>query len=463
LTSIKALRQFLELISRMTHLDSRLTQRALAARAPRYTSYPPATQFGPAIGPDTMLDWLAQIEPGAKISLYAHIPFCRRLCWFCACRTQGTTTEAPLAPYIDALEAEADIIAAALPQGVMTSHLHLGGGTPTFLPPDLLKRLYDLLEARFPRAPGAEISIEVDPTEIDGPRLDALAAAGVTRASLGVQDFEPVVQAAIGRPQSFEQTKAAVDGLRQRGINAINLDLLYGLPNQTQASLQRTLDMALSLAPDRIALYGYAHVPWASKRQVMIREEDLPVAHQRLELSLRAAERITEAGYIPIGIDHFAKPGDTMAIATGAGALRRNFQGYTTDGAQTLIGLGASSISRLPQGYAQNAPATAAWKTRIETGRPATIRGHADTAEDRLRSAVIERLLCDFRVDPAMFRDPGAVRALTQRAADAWEGAVTLSADGILTIAPEARHLARMIAMEFDAYAISADRHSAAI
>ncbi len=447
----------------MTHLDAQLTERALAARAPRYTSYPPATQFGPTVGPGTLLDWLAQIKPGSSISLYAHIPFCRRLCWFCACRTQGTLSEAPLAPYVDALVAEAGIIAGALPQGVRVSHLHLGGGTPTFLPPDLLRRLFAMLDAHFPRAPGAEISIEVDPTEQDDARLDALAEAGVTRASLGVQDFDPAVQKAIGRPQSFEQTRAAVDGLRQRGINAINLDLLYGLPNQTQASLQRTLDMALSLVPDRLALYGYAHVPWASKRQVMIREDDLPNGRQRLELSQRAAARIAAAGYTAIGIDHFARPGDTMAAAAQAGVLHRNFQGYTTDGAQTLIGLGASSISRLPQGYAQNAPATAAWKARIEAGRPATVRGHACTDEDHLRSAVIERLLCDFRINPAIFADPEAVQSWTASAAAAWEGAVTLSAAGILEIRPEARHLARMIAMEFDAYVISSQRHSAAI
>ena len=447
----------------MTHLDPRLTERALAARAPRYTSYPPATQFGASIGPDTMLDWLSQIRPGSKISLYAHIPFCRRLCWFCACRTQGTQNEAPLAPYVAALEAEADIIAAALPADVSASHLHLGGGTPTFLPPDLLRHLFAMLNARIPRSDGAEVSVEVDPTELDEARLDALADAGVTRASLGVQDFDPKVQEAIGRLQSFEQTKAAVDGLRARGITAINLDLLYGLPHQTLGSLKRTLEMALSLSPDRIALYGYAHVPWASKRQVMIREDHLPNGRQRLELSMRAASLIGDAGYSAIGIDHFAKPGDTMAIAANAGALRRNFQGYTTDGADTLIGLGASSISRLPQGYAQNAPATAAWKARIETGRPATVRGHADTGDDVLRRAVIERLLCDFRIDPALFGDAALVARWTESAAQTWEGAVTRDDNGALDILPEARHLARMVAMEFDAYAISAQRHSAAI
>ncbi|WP_099828165.1 oxygen-independent coproporphyrinogen III oxidase [Oceaniglobus indicus] len=447
----------------MIHLDPKLTERALSARAPRYTSYPPATQFGPDIGADTALRWLSRIEPGTRISLYAHIPFCRRLCWFCACRTQGTQSEAPLAPYVDALEAEADIIRAALPGAVSVAHLHLGGGTPTFLPPDLLVRLFTLLEARFPRAADAEISVEVDPTEIDGPRLDALAASGVTRASLGVQDFEPAVQAAIGRPQSFEQTKAAVDGLRARDIAAVNLDLLYGLPKQDRASLNRTIDMALSLNPDRLALYGYAHVPWASKRQVMIRADDLPDGAARLELSLLAAERFTAAGYQQIGIDHFARPGDSMAVAARAGTLRRNFQGYTTDAAQTLIGLGASAISRLPGGHAQNASGTADWKARVAKGRPATLRGHAETAEDRVRGAAIERLLCDFRVDPAMSDDPDTVRALTARAAQAWGGAVTLDGDGVLTIRDDARHLARMIAVEFDAYASPEGRHSMAV
>ncbi|MFD0857586.1 oxygen-independent coproporphyrinogen III oxidase [Roseovarius aquimarinus] len=447
----------------MTHLDPRLTQRALGARAPRYTSYPPATEFGPMIGPDLMLDWLGDVAPGERISLYAHIPFCRRLCWFCACRTQASSGTAPLEPYIEGLEAEAALFAGALPDDVTVSHLHLGGGTPTFLPPELLTRLFASLESRFPRAPGAEISIEVDPTEIDAARLDALAAAGVTRASLGVQDFDPEVQAAIGRRQSFEETEAAARGLRARGIDAISLDLIYGLPHQSHASLTRTIDQALSLEPGRIALYGYAHVPWASKRQVMIRDEDLPSPRSRLDLSQEAAERIVAAGYERVGIDHFARPDDKLAIAARTSTLRRNFQGYTTDTATTLIGLGASSISRLPRGYAQNAPATAAWKARIEAGRLATIRGHADAGDDALRRAVIERLMCDFLVDPEMFSDPATVRGWCWTVAAAWEGAAALDARGALRIRPEARHLTRMIAAEFDAYAIHGSRHSAAI
>ncbi|MBJ3763334.1 oxygen-independent coproporphyrinogen III oxidase [Maribius pontilimi] len=447
----------------MTHIDPGPGAAAPPPRAPRYTSYPPATHFHDGVGPDRARHWLGRIAPGTRVSVYAHIPFCRRLCWFCACRTQGTLSEAPLAPYIDALAAEIDLVADALPGAVATAHLHLGGGTPTFLPPALLVRLFGLLDARLPRMPDAETSVEVDPTELDAARLDALAGARVTRASLGVQDFDPAVQRAIGRPQSFERTRQAVEGLRARGIDAINLDLLYGLPKQTAASLERTLELALSLRPDRLAIYGYAHVPWASKRQVMIRSEDLPDATARLDLSRRAAARARAAGYQPVGIDHFALPDDPMARAARDGTLRRNFQGYTTDTAPTLIGLGASAISRLPGGYAQNAPRTADWRARVLQGRLATVRGHVATRDDAVRAAAIERLLCAFRVDPGELADPALIATLTDRAARAWPDAVLRDATGILTIRPGARHLARLIAMEFDAYAVSPDRHSVAV
>ncbi|MEM7488290.1 MAG: oxygen-independent coproporphyrinogen III oxidase [Pseudomonadota bacterium] len=436
-----------------------------SVRAPRYTSYPPATQFTDSVGPDMARTWLGQVKVGEAISLYAHIPFCRRLCWFCACRTQGTKTDAPLAPYVDALLEEADLVAAALPGPVSLSHLHLGGGTPTILPPDLIATLFDGLRARFPTtAPGAEISVEVDPTEQDGPRLDALAAAGVTRASVGIQDFEPAVQEAIGRPQTPQQTAEAVTGLRARGIARVNFDLLYGLPHQTPDTLSRTLDIALGMRPDRMALYGYAHVPWASKRQVMIDGKTLPGGPDRLRLAEMAARRLEDAGYLRIGIDHFAKPDDPMAIAAGDGTLRRNFQGYTTDAARTLIGLGASAISRLPGGHAQNAARTADWRDRIRAGRLATARGHAMTADDTLRARMIERLLCDFRLVPAQFGDAApAVRRHTAEIVLAWPRACTRIPDGTLTIRDEARHLARLIAMVLDAYASPDGRHSVAI
>ncbi|SDZ57632.1 oxygen-independent coproporphyrinogen-3 oxidase [Jannaschia faecimaris] len=439
------------------------TERALTSRAPRYTSYPPATQFDESVGPDQAGAWLGQVDPAQPISLYVHIPFCRRLCWFCACRTQGSATEAPLVPYLDSLAQEVLLVSDALPAGVTVGHLHLGGGTPTFLPPQQMARLFAMLDADFPRAPGAEISVEVDPTELDDARLDALAAGGVTRASLGVQDFDPRVQAAIGRPQSFDQTRAAVEGLRARGIDAINLDLLYGLPHQTAETLRKTVDLALSLNPDRLALYGYAHVPWASKRQVMIKEADLPDAVTRLALTMQASAQFEAAGYRPVGIDHFARPEDPMARAAADGTLRRNFQGYTTDMARTLIGLGASSISHLPQGYVQNAARTADWKARLAQGRLTAVRGHALTPTDRLEGAVIERLLCDFTVDPMTFHDPTAARRLIARAAREWSDAVTVDSAGVLRVNDDAQHVARMIALEMDAYASPAGRHSVAV
>ncbi|MEM8823123.1 MAG: radical SAM protein, partial [Pseudomonadota bacterium] len=347
---------------------------------------------------------------------------------------------------------------------VSVAHLHLGGGTPTILPPDLLRMLFDGLFARFPAAPEAEISVEVDPTEQDAPRLDALAAAGVNRASIGIQDFQEEVQQAIGRPQTPEQTAEVVSGLRARGVARVNFDLLYGLPHQSAETLSRTLDIALEMRPDRMALYGYAHVPWASKRQVMIDGATLPNGPTRLALAETAARRLEAAGYERIGIDHFAKPDDPMAIAARTGHLHRNFQGYTTDTAQTLIGLGASAISRLPGGHAQNAARTADWRDRIANGRLATARGHAMTPEDDLRAGMIERLLCDFAIVPTQFGDQSlTVRRHTAEVVLAWPEACTRVPDGALTIKPGARHLARLIAMELDAYASPEGRHSVAI
>jgi oxygen-independent coproporphyrinogen-3 oxidase len=434
------------------------------ARAPRYTSYPPAPHFSSEIGAGTMAGWLSAIPSGAGISLYIHIPFCRRLCWFCACRTQGTKTAAPLAPYVDALLVEARTVAARLAPGVTVSHLHLGGGTPTILPAPLMVRLMDGLDALLPRGPGAETSVEVDPTVLDDARLDALAAIGVTRASIGVQDFEPAVQEAIGRPQTPEQTRAAVEGLRARGIAAINLDLLYGLPLQSKATLARTMDLALGLRPDRMALYGYAHVPWASKRQVMIRDGDLPGGRARLDLFDLAAERLAADGMERIGIDHFARPEDSMAVAARAGTLRRSFQGYTTDASPMLVGLGASSISCLPQGYAQNAVRTGDWTERVLRGALPTARGHAFTPSDLLEAGMIERLLCDFAIDPAEFGDAAPhVARVTAQLALAWPRAVERTAAGALTVLEKAWPLARLIAMDLDAYATPEGRHSVAI
>ncbi len=373
----------------------------LEAKVPRYTSYPPATRFTDAVGPALYRDWLAALPETKAISLYVHVPFCRRLCWFCACRTQGTATAAPLSRFLDTLERETTRVAAAIGRAQPVAALHLGGGTPTLLGPDQIARLELVLRRAFDLSHAPEISVEIDPCELDAARLDALVEMGMTRASIGVQDIDPVVQDAIGRQQSAETTAEAVAGLRARGVASVNMDLLYGLPHQTPARLAATLDVILGHAPDRIALYGYAHVPWMAKRQRLIPEDALPGPEARVALAEQARDRLIAAGYVPVGIDHYARPGDSMARAARDGTLRRNFQGYTTDPAETLVALGPSAISRLPQGYAQNAAATRDWATALDAGTLATARGFALSAADQMAAAAIERLMCDGRVDLA--------------------------------------------------------------
>lgn len=434
--------------------------------APRYTSYPTAPMFHEGVGALQVADWLRRSDAGQAVSLYLHIPFCERLCWFCACRTQGTRTHAPVASYVDTLVQEIGLIAALLPGRRRVGRLHWGGGTPTILEPAEMTRLSAALAAAFDLT-GAEFSVEIDPTCVDEARLDALVAAGLGRASLGIQDFASEVQKAIGRDQSFEVTARAVAGLRARGVSAINTDLVYGLPDQSQARLDRTLDLLMDLAPARVALFGYAHVPWMARRQRMIREEALPDPHARHALFADASARLQAEGYQMIGIDHFARPEDSMAVAARQGRLRRNFQGYTDEPCPILLGLGASAISRFPQGYAQNAAATAAYQARIREGRPATSRGFAMGIEDRLRARAIEMLMCDFRIDlvslraefgDAVSRLVASCRAAVSRYAGALDWAPQA-----LTILPEARALTRLIAREFDAYAGGEAQHSQAV
>ena len=437
------------------------------ARVPRYTSYPTAPQFSDAVGPETCADWLRAVPAGDTISLYVHIPFCRRLCWFCACRTQGTSTLSPVAAYVETLKAELAQIAAHLPGGVRIGHLHWGGGTPTLLSPDLIADLAAAIRVAAPLAPGAQFSVEIDPNEIDDARLDALAAAGMTRASLGIQDFDPLIQETIGRPQSYAVTRAAVQGLRVRGIDSLNADILYGLPHQTGARIADSVQKLLSLTPDRVALFGYAHVPWMAKRQSLIPTDALPSPEQRLDLFNTARDLFVWDGYAEIGIDHFARPGDGLALAQRAGRMRRNFQGYTADTATTLIGVGASAISRYPQGYAQNHAATSGYQRRVRAGGLATVRGHGFSAQDRLRGRIIERLLCDFSADlAAVARETGhppeTAAALAQGLDLAFPGVVTV-AGGCVQILPAGRPLARMIARHFDAYQAPASGHSHAV
>ena len=437
------------------------------ARVPRYTSYPTAPHFAGGVGPGNFVNWIEGIAEGSEISLYLHVPFCRRLCWFCACRTQGTSSDAPVLAYAKVLKAEIALLKRHLPRGVRLSRLHWGGGTPTLLAPDSMRELAAAVFDAVPMAEGAEFSVEIDPNEIDADRLDALAAAGMNRASIGVQDFDPEIQKTIGREQSYELTKQVADMIRNRGIASLNADILYGLPFQTRARISDSVQKLLTLNPDRVALYGYAHVPWMSRRQQMIPSDAMPTPQERLALFETARQLFTWDGYDEIGIDHFARPTDSMAKAARAGTLRRNFQGYTDDTAPVLVGLGASSISRFPQGFAQNVSGTADYTRAIRDGGFSTHRGHVFTGEDVMRARIIEALMCDFRVSRAEILagfdvTPERLDALLRSAADGFASMVKLDAEG-LTILPEGKPLTRMIARAFDAYDQTKAQHSAAI
>ncbi|MCT8161769.1 oxygen-independent coproporphyrinogen III oxidase [Pseudoruegeria sp. SHC-113] len=437
------------------------------AKVPRYTSYPTAPHFANDVRGGDFRQWIEAIPAGNAISLYVHVPFCRRLCWFCACRTQGTSTNSPLRAYLDTLKAELDLLARDLPAGVTLSRLHFGGGTPTLLPAAMLTELTEAIYSFLPLGPNAEFSVEIDPNEIDDGRLDALAAAGMTRASIGVQDFDPEIQKIIGREQSYEITEAAVNGLRALGVLSLNADILYGLPNQTDSRIADSVQKLLSLSPDRVALYGYAHVPWMAKRQSMIPSDALPTPQERLGLFETARELFVWDGYAEIGIDHFAVKGDGLETAQRSGRLKRNFQGYTDDTAEVLIGVGASSISRFPQGYAQNAPATSAHTQKIREGQYSTARGHRFSKVDVIRGRMIEALMCDFSVSVAEVAAlPGASRSDVSRwcaeVAAQFPGFVRF-ADGRLDILPEGRPLTRMVARAFDAYDLSRAGHSSAV
>ncbi len=437
------------------------------ARAPRYTSYPPANHFSGKVGPSDTAAWLRAVPAGARVSLYLHVPYCRRLCWFCACRTQGTTTDRPLVPYLGLLKQELALVSEHLRPDVVLSQIHLGGGTPTILPPDMIAALGAEIRAFRPWAEDFEFSVEIDPTEVDEPRLAALRAVGMNRASIGVQDFDQNVQDAIGRQQGYEATRDVVEMIRATGVKSLNMDMLYGLPHQTRERMADTVQKILSLSPDRVALYGYAHVPWMAKRQVMIPADALPDAEARLMLFDTARDLFMADDYREIGIDHYARPDDALAQAAAKGNLHRNFQGYTDDAAGVLIGVGASAISRYPQGFAQNASASARYATEISEGRLATERGHGMTGDDHLRARMIEMLMCDFGLDFAELTrryGVGTAQLVAMTAPiRARFGEMLRADDGGLQLTDSARLIARLAAQELDAYAMPEGRHSRAL
>lgn len=425
-----------------------------AAPVPRYTSYPTAPHFSERVQGDQFRAWLQALPEQARLSLYFHIPYCVQLCWYCGCNTKETRKYEPVTSYMEPLLAEVANVAALVPRGHRVTHIHWGGGSPNILSAGDIGRLAKATRAAFNLAEDVEYAVEIDPRTLDAEQVAAWADAGVNRVSLGVQDFEPAVQDAINRQQSYEMTKAAVDMFRAHGIASVNIDLVYGLPHQTVVSVARTIELVLTLKPDRIAIFGYAHLPSRLKHQRLIRNEDLPGVTARYEQSQRIAEILAAAGYEAVGLDHFALASDRLA----GEALKRNFQGYTTDTAEALIGLGASAISQLPQGYAQNAVATGEYDRRIREQGLATARGIALSTEDRVRSHVIERLMCDFTFSSSDLEQRFPIKAALPVIAEAEEviandrdGFVERTADGFV-VTEQGRPFVRTICAQFDTY-----------
>jgi len=448
----------------------RIETHALAEQTvPRYTSYPTAPHFSAGIGPDSYAAWLAQgaDQATAPLSLYLHVPFCRELCLYCGCHTKAIRQQAPLDAYADSLAAEIALVGERLgPRPV--SHLHWGGGTPSILNGRNLARIVASLDAAFDLASVREHAIELDPRHLDPALVRMLAGLGVNRASLGVQDFSPHVQEAIGRIQSDDLVARAAALLRDAGIASLNFDLMYGLPRQSIDDVRRSAEQAVRFGPQRIALFGYAHVPWFRAQQRLIDTATLAGPAERLRQVGAAREVLLAAGYRAIGFDHFALPDDALARAAQAGALRRNFQGYTCDDAESLIGFGASAIGRLPQGFVQNAPDVGGYQRAVAEGRLATVRGVAFTPDDRARGRIIEALMCDFAVDPhavaAQFGlDEDFAAELAALAPLAEQGLVA-TRGGRVTVAEQGRPFVRLVAAAFDAYlARGAKRHSVAV
>ncbi|TPJ81206.1 oxygen-independent coproporphyrinogen III oxidase [Mesorhizobium sp. B2-6-2] len=441
----------------------------LGDNVPRYTSYPTAPHFHPGVDAVAVRGWMDALEGDDEVSLYVHIPYCDRLCWFCACHTKQTRHYAPVATFLRSLHKEIETVGRLVSGRSRVRAVHFGGGSPTMLKPEDILMLGKALRDRFDFLDGASLSVEIDPNDMDEGRLDAFAAIGMTRASLGVQDFDPRVQKAINREQSFALTKGIVDAVRARGVLSVNLDLLYGLPHQTCESVAATVAQALTLAPDRLALFGYAHVPWFKKHQTMIDEAWLPDSTARLAQSQLAARLIVDAGYEALGLDHFAKPQDMLAVAARAGRIRRNFQGYTEDQCETLIGLGPSSISRYRQGHAQNIVATGEYEKVVNSGRLAIARGVEFSLDDLARGWIIERLMCNFTFSATeLVKRFGAVgqTLLCEASRLAISGAgQLLRLDGDNFVVPEEnRPLVRTVAAKFDKYLNNGTgRHSLAV
>ena len=424
--------------------------------APRYTSYPPATQFTEAVSPETVMSRVAAHQSDAgQISLYIHLPFCRSLCWYCGCANVITADRNAAKKYLSYLDREITLLKPALDHRRQVVQIHLGGGTPTFLQPEEIRALGHLMRHHFHVSPTVEGSVEIDPRTLSLGHVAALTDGGFRRVSLGVQDFDPEVQAAIHRVQPREFTEHAVTLFRQAGFKSVNFDLIYGLPRQTPATFGKTLDAVIAMNPDRLAIFGYAHVPWLKPAQRLLTE--LPSPKARLTLFKLAVEKLSATGYLSIGLDHFAKAHDPLAKAQAGGELHRNFQGYTTCPEADIHAFGMSSISQAGDTYWQNEKDLDKYYGALDDGRLPVARGFILSPEDKIRRTAIVRLMCDMKLDFGAMSEllcvdfashfAKEIRSLHDLAED---GLLTLSADGI-EVTPIGRLLIRNIAMRFDA------------
>lgn len=427
---------------------------------PRYTSYPPATHFGEDLSRMQFNDLIAANNQTERdLSLYFHLPFCYSLCWYCGCTTVITADQSKSAKYVTYLEREMDLVKARMNPNRKVVQMHFGGGTPTFSTPDEIRHIGEAIHSRFQFAPDAEAGVEVDPRRLSREHLVALREVGFNRTSLGVQDNDPVVQKAVHRIQPFEMTRQVVDWMREVGFHSVNIDLIYGLPHQTPASFAKTLEEILSLAPDRFAVFNYAHVPWMKPAQKILKTETLPTPEVKLELLKLTIERLTSAGYVYIGMDHFAKSDDELAIAQRSRTLQRNFQGYSTRGGADIYAFGMSSISQTEDFYWQNEKELAPYYAALDRHELPFHRGYVLTKEDKLRRTTIMRLMCDLGLHYS------AMSALLgvdfkEHFASELDSLDDMEADGLLVKGPDellvsdlGRLLIRNIAMRFDAYA----------
>ncbi len=439
---------------------------------PRYTSYPTALQFRPSFGPE---DFIAAAHdsnaatPPKPLSIYVHVPFCASPCFYCGCNKVITRDVRKSGPYLERLSREIELAGAAFSRSRPVEQLHLGGGTPTFLSTAELGQLLATLGRHFSLLDGAEreFSIEIDPRTVDDAGVAALASLGFNRVSLGVQDFDAQVQLAVNRVQSPEHTLGLIDAARRAGIQSVSVDLIYGLPMQTLASFERTLELILTVRPDRLAVYSYAHLPHLFKPQRQVKREQLPSAADKLALLGLTVERLTEAGYVYIGMDHFALPDDELVRAGRDGRLHRNFQGYSTRAECDLVGLGVSSISKIGEIYSQNAKTLDGYYRALDAGRLATERGLRLGREDALRREVIHALMCESGVDFAAIDRAHGVDFEHHFAAEL-AALAPLIDDGLATlggrtlkVTPRGRLLMRSVAMIFDEYLAAPESPSA--